>query len=106
LINLLSNAIKFTGENKKIKIDSHVDNYAIALEIQDQGIGISEDDQKHLFERFYRGKNAFNIKGTGLGLHIVGNYVDLMNGHIVLRSELDKGTIIRITFPNTQTTTS
>ena len=55
---------------------------------------------KHLFERFYRGKNAFNIQGTGLGLHIVGNYVDIMKGHLHLTSKLNEGTRIEITFPN------
>jgi signal transduction histidine kinase len=68
--------------------------------VQDQGIGISEEDLKHLFERFYRGKNAFNIQGTGLGLHIVGNYVDIMKGHLHLTSKLNEGTRIEITFPN------
>jgi PAS domain S-box-containing protein len=100
LINLINNAIKFTGENKNIYIRTRCDAYTISFEIQDEGIGISEDDQKHLFERFYRGKNAFNIQGTGLGLHIVGNYVDLMKGHIILNSLLNKGTTIKITFPN------
>lgn len=99
LINLISNAIKFSPENKEVRIQSRVDEYTISLEVQDQGIGISEDDQKHLFERFYRGKNAFNIQGTGLGLHIVGSYVDLMKGHINLQSELNTGTTIKITFP-------
>lgn len=100
LINLVSNAVKFSKENKTIKIRSRVDDYTISVEVADQGIGISEEDQKHLFERFYRGKNAFNIQGTGLGLHIVGSYVDLMKGHIILHSELEKGTTIKITFPN------
>lgn len=100
LINLTSNSIKFTPENKSIFINSRVDAYTISIEVKDQGMGISDEDQKHLFERFYRGKNAFNIQGTGLGLHIVGNYVDLMKGHIILHSELDKGTTIKITFPN------
>ncbi|MBK7683538.1 MAG: ATP-binding protein [Bacteroidetes bacterium] len=48
---------------------------------------------------FFRAKNAFNIQGTGLGLHIVGSYVDLMNGSLELKSELEKGTVIKITFP-------
>lgn len=105
LINLVSNAIKFSPEKKEIGIYSRVDEYTISLEVQDQGIGISEDDQKHLFERFYRGKNAFNIQGTGLGLHIVGSYVDLMKGHINLQSELNTGTTIKITFPIQKTAT-
>jgi PAS domain S-box-containing protein len=100
LINLISNAIKFTDENKEINISSKTEIETIFLIVEDQGIGISEEDQKHLFERFYRGKNAFNIQGTGLGLHIVGNYIDLMQGHLHLRSELNKGTNITITFPN------
>ncbi|MBL7924625.1 MAG: PAS domain S-box protein [Bacteroidia bacterium] len=100
LINLISNAIKFTAEHKTIQVRTRVDAFTISLEVEDQGIGISDEDQKHLFERFYRGKNAFNIQGTGLGLHIVGNYVDLMKGHIMLHSEIDKGTTIKITFPN------
>jgi PAS domain S-box-containing protein len=99
LINLISNAIKFTAENKKITITSKVEEHMVTLVVEDQGMGISDEDQKHLFERFYRGKNAFNIQGTGLGLHIIGNYVDLMKGHIVLESQLNKGTIIKITFP-------
>jgi len=100
LLNLVSNAVKFSHENKPINVNSRVDEYTISVEVSDEGIGISEDDQKHLFERFYRGKNAFNIQGTGLGLHIVGSYVDLMKGHIILHSEIDKGTTIKITFPN------
>lgn len=100
LMNLISNAIKFSKEQKTILVRSRVDDYTISVEVADQGIGISEDDQKHLFERFYRGKNAFNIQGTGLGLHIVGSYVDLMKGHIILHSELETGTTIKITFPN------
>jgi PAS domain S-box-containing protein len=100
LINLLSNAIKFTDEGKEITIGASVNSNEIIIMVQDQGIGISDDDQKHLFERFYRGKNAFNIQGTGLGLHIVGNYVDIMNGHLKLISKLNEGTRIEITFPN------
>jgi PAS domain S-box-containing protein len=100
LINLISNAIKFSPEKKNIQVRSRVDDYTISVEVKDSGIGISDEDQKHLFERFYRGKNAFNIQGTGLGLHIVGSYVDLMKGHIILHSEIEKGTTIKITFPH------
>lgn len=100
LLNLLSNAIKFTPENKNIHLRTNAYDLTIGIEVEDEGIGISDEDQKHLFERFYRGKNAFNIQGTGLGLHIVGNYVDLLKGHISLKSELNKGTLIKITFPH------
>ena len=100
LFNLLSNAIKFSSEGKSITIDAVVDVNEIKIRVLDQGIGISDEDLKHLFERFYRGKNAFNIQGTGLGLHIVGNYVDIMKGHLHLTSKLNVGTEIEITFPN------
>ncbi len=99
LINLINNAMKFTDVNKHIFIRTSVDEKHISIEIEDQGIGISEDDQKHLFERFFRGSNALNIQGTGLGLHIVGNFVDILKGHITLNSKLNSGTIIKIDFP-------
>nr|MBP7246053.1 PAS domain S-box protein [Bacteroidia bacterium] len=99
LINLINNAVKFSPENKKIEVNTIVTEQTVSFEVKDQGIGISKEDQKHLFERFFRAKNAFNIQGTGLGLHIVGSYVDLMNGSLELKSELEKGTVIKITFP-------
>ena len=57
------------------------------------------DDQKHLFERFFRGRNATHIQGTGLGLNIVAKYIELMNGTIKIASEENKGTTCTITFP-------
>ncbi len=96
-INLISNAIKFSPENSLIKLISDVGN-EIVLNISDSGIGISTVDQAHLFERFFRANNAVNIQGTGLGLHIVGKYVELMNGKIECHSELEKGTNFTITF--------
>jgi signal transduction histidine kinase len=97
-INLLSNAIKFSPEDGKILVHSKVGATGVIFTIIDSGLGISAEDQEHLFERFFRGKNATNIQGTGLGLHIVGKYVELMNGQIECRSELEKGTSFIITF--------
>ena len=99
-INLLSNAIKFSPENCQIKMSSNADENGILFKVQDCGIGISTEDLDHLFERFFRGKNVVNIQGTGLGLHIVGKYVELMDGHITCESELEKGTVFIITFKN------
>jgi PAS domain S-box-containing protein len=98
LINLLSNAIKFSPEKGKIIVKSEVTASHVLLEVKDSGIGISEEDKEHLFERFFRGANATNIQGTGLGLHIVERYVELMNGNIDCKSELEKGTSFTITF--------
>lgn len=97
-INLLSNAIKFSPEGAVINVNSSVDENKVVVSIKDKGIGISAEDRVHLFERFFRGKNVINIQGTGLGLHIVGKYVELMNGKIECNSELEKGTEFIITF--------
>ncbi|MEO7769153.1 MAG: ATP-binding protein, partial [Ferruginibacter sp.] len=98
IINLLSNAIKFSPANGKIEVTSELNDFHIMLVVKDSGIGISEDDKVHLFERFFRGANVTNIQGTGLGLHIVEKYVELMNGTIDFTSELEKGTSVTITF--------
>jgi signal transduction histidine kinase len=97
-INLISNALKFSPENSYIDVETEVTENQISISIRDYGIGISEDDKKHLFERFFRGKNVTNIQGTGLGLHIVSKYIELMNGQIEAQSELEKGTKFIITF--------
>ncbi len=98
MINLLSNAIKFSPEKGTIEVTSVINDSQIILSVKDSGIGISEEDKEHLFERFFRGTNATNIQGTGLGLHIVERYVALMNGNIEYISELEKGTVFTITF--------
>lgn len=92
LSNLLSNAIKYSPENSSILFDTRVENTTIVLRVKDNGIGISPEDQKHLFERFFRASNTGNIKGTGLGLHIVKRYVELLGGAINVKSTLNEGT--------------
>ncbi|MBS1600858.1 MAG: PAS domain-containing sensor histidine kinase [Bacteroidetes bacterium] len=99
LINLISNAAKFSGDDKTIWLNIHNDGDSMRLIVEDHGIGISEDDQQHLFTSFFRGKNVINIEGTGLGLHIVKRYIDLLHGRIELTSELAKGTKINIEVP-------
>ncbi len=103
LINLNSNAIKFTNENGIIKVISFVNGNGFMISVEDNGIGISEEDQQHLFEGFFRAKNAANVQGTGLGLHIVGKYVELMNGTITIKSTLNECTVITIYIPQNKT---
>ncbi len=98
LINLLSNAIKFSPEHARILIQTVVETDVILISIKDHGMGIPEEDKKHLFERFFRAQNVTNIQGTGLGLHIVSRYVELMNGIISFDSELEKGTTFTLKF--------
>lgn len=99
LINLLSNAIKFSEEGAEIILMTNSKEKDISISITDQGIGIPEEDQKHLFSSFFRGTNANNIQGTGLGLHIVKRYIDLMGGTVFLQSEQGTGTRVDIKFP-------
>ncbi|QEC66466.1 PAS domain S-box protein [Panacibacter ginsenosidivorans] len=98
LTNFISNAVKYSPVNTLIKVDISVSEYTIVLAIKDTGIGISPADQEHLFERFFRASNTGNIEGTGLGLHIVKRYVDLMGGSINVQSEEGKGTEFTVTF--------
>ena len=98
MINMLSNASKFSFENSVINIKTEINNEHILISIQDNGLGIADDDKKHLFERFFRGKNVVNIQGTGLGLHIVSKYIEIMNGTIEVESELETGTTFIIKF--------
>lgn len=97
ITNLLSNAIKFSAEGSLIEVTANITNTAIVLTVKDNGIGISREDQEHLFERFFRGTNVTNIQGTGLGLHIVGKYIEILDGEIEFESELEKGTSFIIT---------
>lgn len=102
IINLLTNAIKFSAEGKCIDLRSKVDGDHAEVVVADQGIGIAPEDQEHLFSSFFRGKNVTNIQGTGLGLHIVKRYIDLLKGKVILQSELDKGTTVTFVIPINQ----
>ncbi len=97
LVNLLSNAIKYSEENIIMNIDSTYD--VILVKIVDKGIGIPLNDQKHLFERFYRANNAENIQGTGLGLNIVNSYISILKGEIKIESKENIGTQVEIKIP-------
>ncbi len=92
MTSLLSNAIKFSPEDSHIEIKSKTTKNQLLLSVKDSGIGIPKEDQKHLYERFHRGANVTNIQGTGLGLHIVSRYTEMMNGTVECKSEIEKGT--------------
>ena len=99
IINLVSNAIKFSPEDSPIKINAELSESELILSVKDQGIGIPEADQKHLFERFFRSSNAGEIQGTGLGLSIVAHYVSLLKGSIKFESKENEGTTFYVHLP-------
>jgi signal transduction histidine kinase len=99
IINLIANAIKYSGENTFIEFNTEIGKNGCIITIKDNGIGIPETDQKHLFEAFFRAHNTGNIPGTGLGLNIVARYARLMNGNVAFKSSVNKGTVFTISFP-------
>ena len=99
MINLLTNAVKYSTSVSVVTIRGTVAERQLTVAVQDQGVGTPSDEQVHLFERLFRARNVTNIAGTGLGLHIVGRYVDLMGGQVFLQSALNEGTTVTLTFP-------
>lgn len=99
LSNLLSNAVKYSPNGGMVTLEVVSEPDACIFYVRDEGIGISEADQAHLFESFHRGENVGNIKGTGLGLSIVKQLVELHGGAIRAESNVDQGTTFTMTFP-------
>ncbi|MBL6448768.1 PAS domain S-box protein [Fulvivirga sp. 29W222] len=95
--NLVTNAIKYSPENTDIHVSSSLNSH-IHLKVKDMGIGIPEEDMKYLFERFYRASNAGTVQGTGLGLHIMKHYVDMLKGSVEVTSVEGKGTEFKLEF--------
>jgi signal transduction histidine kinase len=95
--NLLSNAIKYSQD--EIKLNVAIRNEIVYVEVKDRGIGIPEDQQKFIFTKFFRSKNATNVQGTGLGLNIVKNYIELLNGSISFKSKPKDETSFFVSFP-------
>ncbi len=98
ILNLLSNAIKFSTDEGLIEVYTECHESTFTLRVKDYGIGIPKNEQVNLFGLFFRSSYTHNIQGTGLGLHIVKKYVELMDGEIHLKSEIGEGTEFTIQF--------
>jgi PAS domain S-box-containing protein len=99
LINLLSNARKYSDEQKTIWLKIYKNGREIIISVTDEGMGIPEADQRHLFGRFFRAANVTNIQGTGLGLNIVQRYADLLGAHLDFESREGQGSTFRLHIP-------
>lgn len=102
--NLIYNAIKFTGKGGYIKVALTLcsDKKNICLEISDSGRGISEEDLPHIFERYYQGKTGGNAEGVGIGLSLVKEFTELLNGSISVSGKVGEGTTFLLQFPLTE----
>lgn len=99
--NLIDNAIKYSTGQPIIEVSTATDGDMFVLTIRDHGIGISREDQKHIFEKFYRVStgNVHNVKGFGIGLNYVSQVVQLHHGTIEVESELGEGTTFSVRLP-------
>jgi PAS domain S-box-containing protein len=97
LVNLLSNALKYSAPDSPVACAASADGVHLHLRVQDRGIGIPPADLPNLFQSFHRGTNVGNIQGTGIGLHVVKECVDLHQGRIDVESEPGRGTTFRVT---------
>lgn len=99
IVNLFSNAIKYSPEDKIIRLTTEQIDSRLIVTVADDGMGIPQADQVHMFDKFFRAKNSLNIQGTGLGLNIVKRYLSLLNGKISFKSVENKGTTFTFEIP-------
>jgi signal transduction histidine kinase len=102
ILNLLSNAIKFTSEGKEIMVIVYSDHKEVSIKVKDKGIGIPQDKISTIFDRFEQVNNSLsrNSEGTGLGLALVKEFVEMMKGKIEVKSKLGEGTEFNVKFNN------
>lgn len=103
ITNLMTNAIKYSPENSPVTLRSAIRDKVLHVSVIDNGIGIPQTDQVHLFEPFFRAANVLTTQGTGLGLHLVKRYMDLMRGEIGYTSIPGQGSTFHMRIPGKQT---
>ena len=97
--NLLDNAVKYSSDSVHLMIDIQEENDTARVTIADNGIGMSEEDQRHIFEQFYQVEHSHVQEGNGLGLTIVKTIVDQLGGSISVESEIGKGSTFQVILP-------
>ncbi len=101
IINILSNAIKYSPHANKVEVKIEDNDNTVMIKIRDYGLGMSKQQQKNLFQRFYRAENSKGINGLGIGLYLSKQIVDRHKGKIEVSSECGKGSKFSITLPKT-----
>jgi signal transduction histidine kinase len=99
LVIILSNAMKYSPPDRAINVSAHAQDGSIAITIQDHGTGISKEDLPFLMQPFFRGQNAKNVPGTGLGLSLAWHILKLHGGNLEIQSQEGKGTAVTMIVP-------
>lgn len=102
LSNLIHNAVKYSGEHTVINLSAKIEGQMLYFSVADQGRGIPENEQKFIFNRYFRAENALLDQGTGIGLNIVKSHLENLGGHITFISEQGKGSVFTVVLPLTQ----
>jgi signal transduction histidine kinase len=104
VLNLLDNAAKYSGDTTEIDVRLSVSGESLVVEVEDHGIGIAEDEQNRIFDRFHRGAHS-NRGGYGLGLYIVRHIMEAHGGRVDVTSSAGRGSCFRLFFPRAPVTT-
>lgn len=99
LSNLVGNALKFSADDTDVSIRLYSESETFCIEIKDRGVGIPEEDQSQLFQHFFRASNTGQVEGSGMGLVIVKQFVELHNGRIRIQSSRNNGCIVTVCLP-------
>jgi len=100
LANILDNALKYTPSEGEVTVSASIENDHVCISVQDTGFGISVEDQKQLFTRFFRADPSRSTPGNGLGLSLVKSIVSLHHGQVLVTSSLGKGSCFQIVLPS------
>ena len=101
ILNLLNNAYKYTGPEKRIRVSVSLQGPSVSISVTDNGPGIPQRDQKHVFDKFYRASDPLSrtIEGTGLGLAMVKHIAVGHGGRVSVESELGRGATFNVVLP-------
>ena len=94
--NVLDNAIKYSPENSQIKVEVVPYESFVCIQVQDQGVGIKEEEQGMIFERFYRSKSVSSEPGFGIGLYLVREVLSKQGGYVKIKSQIGKGSTVQL----------
>jgi two-component system OmpR family sensor kinase len=97
--NILANAIRYSPDGGLIKFDAAIEGDTVVVNVEDNGIGVPEEDLEHVFERYFRARNVTSLVGTGIGLYLVKIVVALHHGHVSVKSKEGKGSAFTVRLP-------